>query len=105
MGSKSTVHYSGESGEMEESAERSEVAAILMQLHLEDRRFNPGFKMREQENYMTFSYSTIANAGTAGEKSDITGKKKPADNTNIRGLKETVNNAGRYMYSFHAPTF
>lgn len=104
MGSKSTVQYSGESGEMEESSERLEVAAILMQLHLEDLRFNPGFKLREQEHYMTFSYSTIANAGTAGEKGDITGKKKPADNTNVRGLKETVNNAGRYMNSFHAPT-
>lgn len=104
MRSRSTVQCYGESGEMEESAGRLEVAAILMQLHQEDRRFNPGFEMREKENYMTFSYSTTANASTVGEKSDITGQKKPADNTNVRESKEKVNNAGRYMHSFHAPT-
>lgn len=95
--SKSTGQYSGESKdllEMEEGLEVLEAAAILIQMHQEDRPLSPMFSESEQGNSKTLSFSTEANSS---KKSDISGKKEPANDTDVRGLKETVNNVGGYM--------
>lgn len=64
-----------------------------MQLYQEDGRLVAKFEQSEDENIKAYSISVVA---PAGEKGDITGKKKATKDIKIKGLEETANNTSGY---------